>query len=135
SLRYTLALPTRRSSDLGGVPTVDFAAVHDHVRGVIDTIAPHDSAERMEALGVTVIRARARFTGPDRLVAGDTEIRARRFVIATGGQPLMPPLPGLAGVPYRTNETVVEPETRPERLLVLGGGAIGCARAQARPPP
>jgi pyruvate/2-oxoglutarate dehydrogenase complex dihydrolipoamide dehydrogenase (E3) component len=87
--------------------------------------------ERYEGLGVTVIQARARFTAPDTLRVGDTIIRARRFVIATGGGPLVPPIPGLDAVQFLTNETVFDLTARPDHLLVLGGGPIGCELAQA----
>lgn len=112
-------------------PVIDFAAVVDHVREVIAAIAPHDSVERFEGLGVRVIRARARFTGPAEVEAGGQRIRARRFVLATGSRPAIPPIPGLESVPYLTNETVFDNRTRPERLLVLGAGPIGCELAQA----
>jgi pyruvate/2-oxoglutarate dehydrogenase complex dihydrolipoamide dehydrogenase (E3) component len=112
-------------------PTVDFARVQAHVRGVIEAIAPNDSQERFEGLGVQVIRARARFTGPREVAAGDLRIRARRFVIATGSHPALPPQPDLAGVPYLTNENVFDLDRLPAHLLVLGGGPIGCELAQA----
>src|SRR3546814_18232896 len=73
--------------------------LREHLRGVIAAIAPHDSVERFEGLGVTVIQAAARFTAPRELVAGETAVKARRFVIATGSSPAVPPIPGLAGVP------------------------------------
>jgi pyruvate/2-oxoglutarate dehydrogenase complex dihydrolipoamide dehydrogenase (E3) component len=112
-------------------PRVDFSAVMDHVHGVIGTISHHDSQERFEGWGVEVIRARARFTGPDTVEAGGRTIRARRFVIATGSQPAVPPIPGLAATPHLTNETLWGLRTLPRHLLVLGGGAIGCEMAQA----
>jgi len=112
-------------------PMVDFAAVHDHVRGVIDAIAPNDSAERFEGLGVRVIRASARFTGPATVVAGDHAISARRFVIATGSSPVAPPIPGLADVAYLTNETVFDCRGPIGHLVVIGGGPIGMEIAQA----
>lgn len=112
-------------------PRVDFAAVHAHVQGVIAAIAPHDSVERFESLGVKVLQARARFTGPDRVEAGGRTIRARRFVVATGSSPLVPPIPGLDEVPYLTNETVFDLTVCPERLIVIGGGPIGCELGQA----
>jgi pyruvate/2-oxoglutarate dehydrogenase complex dihydrolipoamide dehydrogenase (E3) component len=114
-----------------GEPVIDFRAVHDHVHGVIAAVAPHDSEERFTGLGVRVVRARARFTGPRELVAGEVRIRARRFVIATGSRPLVPPVPGIDRVPYLTNETVFDLTERPPHLLVLGGGPIGCELAQA----
>ena len=115
----------------GSEPEIDFAKVHDHVHDVIAGIAPHDSVKRYEGLGARVILARARFTGPDRVEAGEYEIRARRFVIATGSQPAAPPIPGLADVPYLTNETVFDLTTLPAHLIVLGGGPIGAELAQA----
>jgi pyruvate/2-oxoglutarate dehydrogenase complex dihydrolipoamide dehydrogenase (E3) component len=112
-------------------PEVDFAAVRRHVQGVIAGIAPHDSVERYEGLGVTVLREHARFTGPDEVGAGGRRVRARRFVVATGSRPAVPPVPGLAGVPHLTNETVFDLAELPRHLLVLGGGPIGCELAQA----
>ncbi len=115
----------------GTAPEVDFAAVTAHVHGVIGAIAPHDSVERFEGLGVRVIQAAGAFTGPREVLAGDHRIRARRFVIATGSQALVPPIPGLDTVPYLTNETVFDLTERPEHLIVIGGGPIGCELGQA----
>ena len=112
-------------------PEIDFAAVKHHVAGVIEAIAPVDSQERFEGLGVTVIRESARFTSPRELQAGPTTVRARRFVIATGSSPLVPPIPGLDAVPYLTNETIFADRTRPAHLLIIGGGPIGMEMAQA----
>jgi pyruvate/2-oxoglutarate dehydrogenase complex dihydrolipoamide dehydrogenase (E3) component len=112
-------------------PEIDFAAVRDHVAGVIAGIAPHDSVERFEGLGVRVIRAHARFTGRDMIEAGGETIKARRFVIATGSEPAIPPVPGLADLPFLTNETIFGLGQAPAHLLVLGGGPIGAELAQA----
>ncbi len=112
-------------------PDVDFAAAKDHVARVIDTIAPVDSQERFEGLGVHVIRDWAKFISPREVQAGDTVIRARRFVIATGSSPLVPPIPGLDRVPHFTNETIFDERVRPEHLLIIGGGPIGLEKAQA----
>jgi pyruvate/2-oxoglutarate dehydrogenase complex dihydrolipoamide dehydrogenase (E3) component len=112
-------------------PRIDFAKVRAHVQGVISAIAPNDSEERFAGLGVKVIREQARFTGPEEVLAGDFRIRARRFVVATGSRPAIPPLPGLAELPYLTNETIFDLESLPDHLLVLGGGPIGCELAQA----
>lgn len=112
-------------------PDVDYAAVMDHVQAVIARIAPIDSQERFEALGVTVIRARARFLSPREVAAGDHVIAARRVVLATGAVPVLPPLPGLDRVPYLTHETLWSLRTRPAHLLILGGGPIGVEMAQA----
>ncbi len=112
-------------------PEIDYAAVHDHVHGVIAAIAPHDSVERFESLGVTVIQEHGRFSGPRTVIAGEHEIEARRFVIATGSRPAEPPIPGLDGVSYLTNETVFERTQLPSPLIVIGGGPIGLELAQA----
>ncbi len=112
-------------------PRVDFAAVHDHVQGVVAAIAPVDSVERFEGLGVTVLQGEARFTAPQEVAVGDTRIAARRIVVATGSQPMVPPIPGLETVPYLTNETVFDLTERPEHLIVVGGGPIGCELGQA----
>ena len=115
----------------GHEPAIDFLRVHDHVKGVIAAIAPHDSQERFEQLGVDVIRAHARFVGPQEVEADGRRIRARRIVVATGSSPAVPPIPGLAEVPYLTNETVFDLTEPPEHLVVIGGGPIGCELAQA----
>ena len=115
----------------GHEPEVDFLAVRQHVRDVIAGIEPHDSVERFEGLGVTVIQAAAEFIGPREVVAGDTTVRAKRFVIATGSSPALPPVPGIDTVPYMTNETVFELSERPDHLIVIGGGPIGVELAQA----
>ncbi len=112
-------------------PAVDFTAAKDHVARTIAAIAPHDSQERFESLGVRVIRARGRFVSPREVEAGETRIRARRFVIATGSSPMVPPIPGLENVPYETNETIFEMRERPAHLLIVGGGPIGMEMAQA----
>ncbi len=112
-------------------PVIDFAAVQDHVTQVIAGIAPHDSQERFEGLGVTVLRGWARFVSPREVEAAGHRIRARRFVIATGARAVMPPVPGIDTVPCLTNETIFALRERPEHLLILGGGPIGIEMAQA----
>ncbi len=112
-------------------PQIDYAAAMGHVRSVIAGIAPHDSQERFERLGVTVIRDWARFVGPRAVVAGDRRIEARRFVIATGSSPAAPPIPGLDETFFLTNETLWNNHVLPTRLLVIGGGPIGLEMAQA----
>lgn len=124
----------RRGPALGihaGPVTVDYGAVHRHIHDVIAQIAPQDSVERFEGLGVTVIKAHARFTGPRSLQAGEAEIRARRFVIATGARPVVPKIPGLADLPYLTHETIFDLTELPRHLLILGGGPVGLELAQA----
>lgn len=112
-------------------PDIDFAAVKAHVAAVIATIAPVDSQERFEGFGVQVIRAWAKFISPDAVQAGDDIIHARRFVIATGSRPFVPPIAGIHDIPYLTNETIFAQTERPDHLLILGGGPIGIEMAQA----
>ena len=91
---------------------VDFAKVHDHVHSVIAALAPVDSAERFSGLGVRVIRQHGQFKDRNTVTAGDAEIRARRFVIATGSVPAVPPIPGLDDGPFLTNENVFDLKER-----------------------
>ncbi|HEX5452546.1 MAG TPA: FAD-dependent oxidoreductase [Stellaceae bacterium] len=122
---------SRRFGIAAGEKAVDFAAVHRHVHGVIAAIAPHDSAERFEGLGVEVIHAEVRFIGPREIMAGNRLVRARRIVIATGSEPAIPPIPGLDNVAYFTNETIFEQDRLPAHLLIVGAGAVGIELAQA----
>ncbi len=115
----------------GPPPTVDFAAVMAHVRGVIAAIEPNDSQARFEGLGVHVVRAFARFTSPDTVEAEGGRVRARRIVIATGSSPATPPILGLDAVPFLTNEPIFENRELPRHLIVIGGGPIGIEMAQA----
>jgi pyruvate/2-oxoglutarate dehydrogenase complex dihydrolipoamide dehydrogenase (E3) component len=114
-------------------PDVPFQQVHDHVHGVIAGIAPHDSQERFEGLGVTVLRGSGVFTDPRtvQVAEADATVRARRFVLATGSTAAVPPIPGLSETPYLTNETVFDLTERPEHLIVIGGGPIGTELGQA----
>ena len=113
------------------VPEIDYAGAKDHVMRVIETIAPVDSQERFEGLGVRVIREFGRFVSATEVEAGNYRITARRIIIATGSSPFVPPIPGLADVPYLTNETLFELRDKPSHLLVIGGGPIGMEMAQA----
>jgi pyruvate/2-oxoglutarate dehydrogenase complex dihydrolipoamide dehydrogenase (E3) component len=115
----------------GVEPEVDFKAVMAHVHGVIARIAPLDSQERFERLGIHVVREEARFKDKNTVVAGNHVIRPRRIVIATGSGPVAPPIPGLADVPYHTNETIFHNEVLPSKLIIIGGGPIGIEMAQA----
>jgi pyruvate/2-oxoglutarate dehydrogenase complex dihydrolipoamide dehydrogenase (E3) component len=112
-------------------PRIDFQQVHDHVHGVIGAIAPHDSVERFEGLGVHVIQGAARFTGPTMVEANGQRITARRFVVATGSRAAVPPIPGLADGGFLTNESIFELTERPAHLIVMGGGPIGLEMAQS----
>jgi pyruvate/2-oxoglutarate dehydrogenase complex dihydrolipoamide dehydrogenase (E3) component len=111
---------------------VPFAAVMDRVRERRARIAPHDSQERFESLGVEVLRGHARFVSPHEVEVDGRRLRARAFVIATGSRAALPPIPGLAETQPYTNETLFdELRERPARLAVVGGGPIGCELGQA----
>ncbi len=112
-------------------PAADWSAVHRHVHQVIGRIAPHDSQERFESMGVRVIRTAGRFEDERTLRAGEVRIRARFFVLATGSSPFVPPIPGLDTVPFLTNETVFDNQEPVDHLIVIGGGPIGMELAQA----
>ncbi len=129
------AAQVQRSSTHFGIaamePKVNYAKVMAYVESVITTIAPHDSQERFENLGVSVVRATARFTGLRSLEAGGKTYQARKIVIATGSRTAIPAIQGLKDVPYLTNETIFKNRGMPKHLLVLGGGPIGLEMAQA----
>jgi len=111
--------------------TVDPGKVHDHVHAVIAAIAPVDSVERFTGLGVRVIKGEAKFKNKRTVTVGDVEIRARRFVIASGSSAAAPPIPGLDKVHYLTNESIFDLNALPKNLLIIGGGPIGLEMAQA----
>lgn len=132
SAKHAHAMTTGQPFGVAPVtPVVDFAAVKTHVASVIDGIKPMDSVERFEAMGVNVIQGFAKFISPGEVEVGDTIVSARRFVIATGSRPLVPPIPGIEAVPYFTNETIFDLMEKPEHLLIVGGGPIGMEMAQA----
>lgn len=112
-------------------PRINSRKLHDHVQEVIASLAPEDSVSRMEALGVEIAKAEARFVDPRTLSAGETLIRARRFVIATGSRSLLPEIPGLLGVPYFTTETIFDNTRKLTHLVIIGAGSVGLELAQA----
>ncbi len=112
-------------------PGVDHERLQARIRSVIAGIAPHDSVERFTRLGVEVIGEKARFIDERTVAAGDRLIRARRFVIATGSSPAVPPIAGLAETPFLTNETLFELKHLPQHLVVIGAGAVGLEMALA----
>ena len=112
-------------------PQVDFAAVMARVHEVIARITPKDSMARYRSLGVDCIAGDAMLIDPWTASVGEKKITARSIVIASGARPTVPPIPGLDGVRYVTSDNVWELRTLPERLVVLGGGPIGCELAQA----
>ena len=133
-----LAHEIKQASDLGlqgAGATVDFAAVMARIQRVIADIAPHDSVARYTSLGVDVVQGRARITSPWQVEIttpqGVQTLSTRSIVIATGARPFVPPIPGLADMGCLSSDTVWGLKTLPKRLLVLGGGPIGCELAQA----
>jgi pyruvate/2-oxoglutarate dehydrogenase complex dihydrolipoamide dehydrogenase (E3) component len=116
-------------------PQIDWPAVQAHVHGVIAAIAPMDSAARFTALGATVLAGEASFVARDTLEValpdGPRRLTARRIIIAAGSRPAIPPVPGLADIPYVTPETLFDLPERPAHLLILGGGPVGLEMAQA----
>ena len=129
-----LAAEVRKAPALGyshAEATVDFAAVMERVQRVIKQIEPHDSVERYTDLGVDVITGEARIASPWHVEVNGRSISTRNIIIAAGARPLVPDLPGLDSVPMVTSDTVWNLREQPRRLLVLGGGPIGCELALA----
>ena len=129
-----LAAEVKRAATLGytnASATVDFARVMDRVQRVITEIEPHDSPDRYRELGVDVIQGAARITSPWSVDVAGRTLTTRNIIIAAGGRPVMPPIPGLDTVPAYTSDTLWGLREQPKRLLVLGGGPIGCELAQA----
>ena len=110
---------------------IDFAKTMQRVHEVIAKIEPHDSVERYTSLGVNVVEGAGKITSPWTVDVNGKTITARNIVIATGGSAFVPPIPGLDKVNYLTSENLWELNTQPKRLIVLGGGPIGCELAQA----
>ena len=125
----------RRAEDWGlekQEPKFAFAKILDRMRARRAELAPNDSQDRFESLGVDVFRGEARFVSPHELEVDDKRLRARNFVIATGTRAAIPPIEGIDLVPYFTNETIFdELKTPPQSLIILGGGPIGCELGQA----
>ena len=110
---------------------VDFTGVLQRVRRVVESIQEHDDPERFRGFGVDVRFGEARFTDPHTVAVDGAPVRGRRFVIATGSAPAVPPVPGLSEAEPLTNETVFSIDEQPERLAVIGAGSIGMEMAQA----
>ncbi|HUY59112.1 MAG TPA: FAD-dependent oxidoreductase [Solirubrobacteraceae bacterium] len=128
-----LAHRMRRADAVGlGVvePRVDFAAVMERVDRARATIEPQDSADRLRRDGVDVIEGDGRFEDRGALSVDGRILRFRKAIIATGAEPTQPPIPGLEAIPALTSENLWELRTLPQRLMVLGGGPIGCELAQ-----
>ena len=114
-------------------PVIDFKSVMGHVRSAIDDVYRNESPEKLRAEGIDILLGQARFVDPRTLDVrdGDVRLKARRFIIATGAKPLVPPIPGLDATPYLTYETVWDLKELPRRLIVIGAGPIGCELTQA----
>ncbi|MGU5653630.1 FAD-dependent oxidoreductase [Aeromonas allosaccharophila] len=128
------AAEQRKASELGFSPShsrADFTAVMERVAEVIKEVEPHDSIERYQGLGVECIEGEARLVSPWEVEVNGQRLASRHIVIATGARPLVPKLPGLDQVPYLTSDSLWQLRTPPRRLLVLGGGPIGCELAQS----
>ncbi|TAK60174.1 bifunctional TVP38/TMEM64 family protein/FAD-dependent oxidoreductase [Methylobacter sp.] len=128
----------RRSADFGikkADVELDFADVMDRVQTVIKTVEPHDSVQRYTDLGVEVIEGEAKIISPwevQVIKAGDSRIiTTRSIIVAAGSSPLVPPIPGIESIAYLTSDTVWELRELPRRLVILGGGPIGCELAQS----
>ncbi|MAP95664.1 MAG: dihydrolipoamide dehydrogenase [Ponticaulis sp.] len=122
------------SADFGietAPPDINWEKVKAKVRAVIEEIAPVDSQERFEGLGVTVIRETAQFADEATLVSKTVEVKPRRIVIAAGSKAFVPTVYGLETLPYWTNETIFDIPDRPDHLMIMGGGPIGLELAQA----
>ena len=133
-LRSARAVHEARSSREVGVtltPHVDFAAVMSAVRARRADLAPHDSAARLTRLGVDVFFGAASFSDRQTVTVAGTALRFRRAVIATGGRPRIPPIPGIERIGVLTSDSVFSITEQPRRLLVIGGGPVGCEIAQA----
>ncbi|HEX4896230.1 MAG TPA: FAD-dependent oxidoreductase [Solimonas sp.] len=115
--------------EVGG--RVDFARVMQRVQQAVAEVAPHDSVERYESLGVECLRGQARLVDPWTVDVDGQRLSARQIIIATGAEPAVPPIPGLREAGYLTSETLWDLRQLPAQLLVLGGGPIGCELAQA----
>ena len=127
-----LPLPLGEGRGEGGSSlTVDFARIMSRMRRLRAAISPHDSADRFTRLGVHVFLGQARFTGSQSIEVAGQSLRFKRAIIATGARAALPDVPGLADVGCLTNETVFSLTELPRRLIVIGGGPVGCELAQA----
>ncbi len=124
----------KRASEFGledASARVNFSAVMQRIRDVIKTIEPHDSVARYSQLGVDCVQGEATITSPWTVQVGEQQISTRHIVIASGARPWVPPIPGLEKMDYLTSDSIWTLDELPARLLVMGGGPIGCELAQA----
>ncbi|TDC83192.1 FAD-dependent oxidoreductase [Actinomadura sp. 7K507] len=127
---FTGCVPSKTLIEYAG-QGASFTEALTAVRDAIETIAATETAEVLRGEGIEVLSGRAVFRSRDEIRVGERELRAGSCVIATGARPAVPPVPGLAGLPYLTSETVFDLEEPPRSLAVLGGGTTGCELAQA----
>jgi len=128
-----LAADLKNSREYGisaSLKDVNISAVMKRVQKVIETIAPHDSAERFTSLGVDVIKGRGILVDSHTVRVHDRIVTGKHIVIATGSRPVIPPVPGLDKVPYFTNENIFKIKTLPKKLVILGAGSIGLELGQ-----
>jgi len=109
----------------------DFGRVMERVQRVVKQVEPHDSVKRYSRLGVDVIEGEARITSPYTVEVDGRELTTRNIIVATGARPFVPPIPGLDQIDYLTSDNLWQLRELPQRLLVLGGGPIGCELSQA----
>lgn len=112
-------------------PKINFKKVKAHIKSVINAIAPNDSVDRFEKLGVRVVQEMGHFVDAKTVETPSTRIRAKRFIIAVGSMPFIPPIHGLSDIQYETNETIFDLPQLPIHLCIIGGGPIGIEMAQA----
>ena len=108
----------------------DFAQIMDRVHRVIKTVEPHDSVERFTGLGVECVKGEAKINSPNEVEVDGRTFKTRAIVIAAGARPFVPPIRGLEKASFRTSDTIWEIREQPKRLVVIGGGPIGCELAQ-----
>ncbi|MFT7683679.1 MAG: dihydrolipoamide dehydrogenase [Moritella dasanensis] len=113
------------------IKQINFEKVMGRIQNVIKAIEPHDSIARYSAMGVECLTAEAKIIDPWRVQIGEQVLTTKNIVVATGARPIVPPIPGLTDVPYLTSDTLWQLTEQPSRLLVLGGGPIGCEIAQS----
>lgn len=135
-IRSALAYDLMRETDGFGVPiprepVLDFAAVMARMRGIRTRIAEYHSVDQLVALGVHIFFGAARFVSENTLRVDDSSLTFRKALVATGARPRIPDIPGLGWMDYRTSSTIFDMKTLPKRLVVIGGGPLGCELAQA----
>ena len=128
----TRAIRTASAFGIGAEePKVNFRKLHDHLEQTVLNLAPQSAAPRYQALGAEIVKGEARFIDKRTLAAGDVQIRAHRFVIATGGRPVVPTIMGLDAVPFFTTETIFDNTRKLTHLAIIGAGRLGLELGQA----